>query len=1129
MFTHKFQKEEVRLSFEMEARTMNGSASQPVFANIPGATAIKDSWVLRNLDGFKRVKEGRPQSAAALLATRRNLSGTHMAPVMRENDDSGGQQNRDQDFRYTYDEMIDYEMDPYKVTSSPGMPGGQRIRPTTANDNTRYRQESAMGRTKPYDGGDFASQGITSPLKRVGSLKDKVSAAAEDMMIPVKNRGNHGATIVSATARRPDLPYLQPDLANTDKGIDPTPRGISPLGKAKHRIPDTGRYDEMGEEKGDQRLYLTQNNIPHEKQLTTGNNTKPMNYLLEADNRNAKEARKAELMSYQDETKRTCRFTAYFKEDRVWNTSAPIGNPVIETEVKRSLTIEYYVFDGTWSIYEKKLANLGIDGGKFLKRGKIVKDDDAEGGCLTIYDMTPGNTIRILGKEIIVTGADEGTYKFLEKNLGLNIRNHNEQHPPDERQDLGAHYAFGFGGKTFPPRTDNTFPPTYEFYQRREQNMKTRRFLFNDARPLRFNCLEISNRDDDGTISFDKYEEWKANGESGPIMITNATRLAVMTYYIQDYCLEISLGYWDGQVVQHQEAPLILKRSKIQKNWREATKGKKEPVFYEPHDFVCGEIADIYGRYYLLVGTDDSTRSKYLDMGHDQRQIEVEIEKIVPIERPIPKAGDGFLDIGAPEQTLATVYGQKKKVVSSPNTEKHRGRVLKGLAQLISKQPTDQGRRFNINFFMEDGHMSIFEEEVRNSGVVGGTYLSKGRWINHLPPEGRGPRYFHARDIFLGNVISVNKVEFQITELDGATLRFCEKNPDEFPMSDTFEILMRLLDLVTENALSLRDLCKGLDPRGRGFFRKDKFVDLLDAICVGGASKIPALTTVMENERSQVSQNSDLAPSIESENIRRLLNDHELLTVLRRFHAETTAYYHYDELCDMFSNFYFCRENNASAPPFGKTVYNLRELAETLRSSKVQWRRVFRKDIGNLKGTLVADHFISLMKKLGVRLSLEVVEELSAKYGVNENLATKIIEHHNRKLHKTANTAALMKPQASLAGGVSMGSVSSRSTVGSRSSIASNKGALKKGNTLSAGAATAVKGSNLDEMSVASVTVEGRRRQLQKTLPGVVRNATRRTKAKETVVKLDLGATVIDFHKLCDDIFVSEWAFPARS
>ena len=266
---------------------------------------------------------------------------------------------------------------------------------------------------------------------------------------------------------------------------------------------------------------------------------------------------------------------------------------------------------------------------------KIVKDDDNT--CLAVFDMVPGKDIHILGKRIRITGADEATYAFLEDHFGINLRVKKESHPEEAREDLGAHYAFGFGGRTFPPRADNTFPPTYEFYQRREQNMKTRRFLFNDARPLRFNCVEINDQADDGAIEWSIYEKWKSGGEKGPLVISNSIRLAVLTYYIPDYCLEITLGYWPSQVIKHQEEPLILKRSKIQKNWREDTSKKVEPTFYEPSDFVCGDIFDIYGRYYLLVDCDEPTRARYLDMGHNQRRIDVEIEKIAPIERPIPK------------------------------------------------------------------------------------------------------------------------------------------------------------------------------------------------------------------------------------------------------------------------------------------------------------------------------------------------------------------------------------------------------------------------------------------------------------------------------------------------------------
>ena len=1084
---------------------MQTSGSLPIFANVPGMTAVKDSWVLRNLDGFKRVKGSRPQSATHKLARRRNESGTSTMRMRspRKSDrnfrftDAEGKQGEESDLKFTYDEMIEVEMDPYRVTPSPGMPNGYRVRPLTANDTNRYNPRSAMGRIKKIDAGDLAAEGLTSPIRRISSLANKIVERPEYMSVPVQNRGNLGATIVSATNRRPDLPYLEPALTNSDQDniMKPVP---------KHRIP--------GSEYIENDILLAD-----ETHMVTSNEPKiAKNYLKEADRKEENDARADELMMYMDHTKLTCRFSAYFTEDRVWDTNAPIGTPVIETTLNRHLTFEYHVFDGTWTIYEKRAKNLGIVGGKFLKRGKIIKDDDPDNMCLTVFDMVPGNDVHILGKKIRVTGADEATHKFLEENYNLSLRDKEklEIHPDEAREDLGAHYAFGFGGKTFPPRQDNTFPPTYEFYQRREQNMKTRRFLFNDARPLRFNCVEINDRADDGAIPWSVYEDWKAGGEKGPLMITNSIRLAVLTYYIPDYCLEITLGFWPNQVVKHQQEPLILKRSKIQKNWREDK--KKEPTFYEPSDFICGEIVDIYGRYYLLVDADDGTRERYLDMGHDQKRIEVEIEKVVPVERPLPKAGDGFLDIGAPEQTLATVYGQSKKMQPDPNRERNRGRLLRCRAKLISKMPIDRTRAFSITFYMEDNTLSIFEEDVRNSGVVGGTYLKRGRYTNFLPREGGKPRYFTNRDIFLGNVISVNKVEFQITEVDGSSLRFCEANPDEFPMSDTFHILMRLLDHVLDNALNVRKICKNQDRERKGYFDKNTFVKLMDVLCLGGAvSSAQASQTLGPTPEDS----TDIA-SIESERLAKLLNDQEILTIMRRFQDEESNKYHYDEMCDIFSHFYCVREKNGTTPIFGESVHSLQELKSSMRSSKVQWRRVFRKDINCVKGFMTADHLLDVFKKLGLCLSEIAIDELSHKFAIPDDKAIKVIQVLNRKLNKAQNISF----DASIAS-ISVSTVGSMSSQTSKASEGSCKRGIRKGPALNALPKGTVKGSNLDEMSVASVTVEGRRRQLQQTLPGVMRKTQPRHKAKDTVIKLDLGATVISCHALCDFVFISEWTF----
>jgi hypothetical protein len=639
--------------------------------------------------------------------------------------------------------------------------------------------------------------------------------------------------------------------------------------------------------------------------------------------------------------------------------------------------------------------------------------------------------------------------------------------------------------------------------------MKTRRFLFNDARPLRFNCIEINDRADDGAIEWNVYEKWKAGGEKGPLVINNSIRQAVLTYYIPDYCLEITLGFWPNQVVKHQEEPLILKRSKIQKNWREDTSKKVEPTFYEPSDFVCSDILDIYGRYYLLVDCDEATRARYLDMGHDQRRIEVEIEKVVPIERPLPKAGDGFLNIGQPEQTLATVYGQQKKITADPNRDRNRGRLINCRGKLISKLPTDRLREFSITFYMEDNHLSIFEESVRNSGVVGGTYLKKGRHTNYLPPEGGEPRYFNHRDIFLGNIISVNKVEFQITEMDGSSLRFCEAYPDDFPMSDTFDILMRLLDHVLDNALNVRKICKDNDPRRCGSFDRSTFVKLMDVLCMGGVAR-DVTSLVPTSEGSQV--------SIESERLAKLLNDQEILTVMRRFQDDKKDSYHYDEMCDIFSHFYSVRELKTQNPSFGHRVHSLDELMTSMRASKVQWRRVFRKDASSVKGFMTVDRLVETFHKLGLTLSEIAIAELSERFAIPDDKATKVIKILNQKLGRATETSS--------AASITNMSVS---TLGSLSSSASRVRAsnpsIRKGPALTAIATGTIKGSDLDDMSVASVTVEGRRRQLQQTLPGVMRKVQPRGKAKEAAVKLDIGATVISFHKLCDNVFKSEWTF----
>ena len=112
---------------------------------------------------------------------------------------------------------------------------------------------------------------------------------------------------------------------------------------------------------------------------------------------------------------------------------------------------------------------------------------------------------------------------------------------------------------------------------------------------------------------------------------------------------------------------------------------------------------------------------------------------------------------------------------------------------MISDDGINKSRQFTITFYLEDDTIGVFEDVRRNSGMVGGNFLKRGRYVNELPPDSDTPRHFVPTDIYLGNVIGVNGLEFRLTEMDEMSVDFCESCPEEFPFFDAFSIVGGLL------------------------------------------------------------------------------------------------------------------------------------------------------------------------------------------------------------------------------------------------------------------------------------------------------------------------------------------------
>jgi hypothetical protein len=344
---------------------------------------------------------------------------------------------------------------------------------------------------------------------------------------------------------------------------------------------------------------------------------------------------------------------------------------------------------------------------------------------------------------------------------------------------LGVAMATG-GGSHFPAKHDpngNFRTRSAQFENTREAMAKSYAFLNFDGRVLRFECIQANAPVD--TVA-DK--------------IVGGSKRYSLTYSLSDHTMEIRLVKEKRST--YDEVTSLLKKARLPKNWRDVQKGIK-PIYYEPADLLCGNTIECYGRYLLLTDCDAFTRKMYESMGIVQQQQSLVLEKEKSIvKHEVPKLGDGFLAIGSEEDTLATVHGMPKAARDLEKIQRNQGRLLRCKAKLITTNKVDQGREFMITFRLEDDSIQIYEDIVRNSGLAGGNFLKRGRYLNSLPEDSDVPRYFKQSDFYLGNVFCINGNEMQITEMDNMSLRFCESYPDEFPMFDSYQIVDHVIDKV---------------------------------------------------------------------------------------------------------------------------------------------------------------------------------------------------------------------------------------------------------------------------------------------------------------------------------------------
>jgi len=150
-------------------------------------------------------------------------------------------------------------------------------------------------------------------------------------------------------------------------------------------------------------------------------------------------------------------------------------------------------------------------------------------------------------------------------------------------------------------------------------------------------------------------------------------------------------------------------------------------------------------------------------------------------------------------------------------------KILRFMARLDTDAPEDQGRIFVIKYFMADDTVAAFEPPQKNSGIMGGKFIQRGRVKKPNSHE-----YYTQADFFTGARIEFNKFGFLLYQADEYSLSFMESDPTSHPMSDISYITEQLGPVLKEKMSVIMPLLKEMEhPSKPGFVSYESFQDVL--------------------------------------------------------------------------------------------------------------------------------------------------------------------------------------------------------------------------------------------------------------------------------------------------------------
>jgi hypothetical protein len=152
--------------------------------------------------------------------------------------------------------------------------------------------------------------------------------------------------------------------------------------------------------------------------------------------------------------------------------------------------------------------------------------------------------------------------------------------------------------------------------------------------------------------------------------------------------------------------------------------------------------------------------------------------------------------------------------------------------------------------------LRLTSDQCRNSGVIGGKFLE--RRVVQKP----GGENYTASDFVIGKVCQIFNHRFLIMSADDFTLNYTEANPEQFPVADIFAIQKKVAQAMNSEVGS-RNMLETFQK-----FDKDNNKYL----------SVAEFRQILLNQRLE-------------------LQEHEILTIVRRFDLDGDGCISYEEFC----------------------------------------------------------------------------------------------------------------------------------------------------------------------------------------------------------------------------------------